>query len=792
MSTASPVSSRSTYDEEMEFLMNPVAAASQAEETPRQKSTELMSQEQSQTHYAVNRAVTEAMTMEYAVRVPHALQAATRRTMLDVLTKMRRQKQNDLANCSEEYLAENPLCNGLTEEKPHDNLTVTDEAASFLLADTTNMGANNASTLKSGLSRSLRHLMPSHRALPGELEPQQYTHEQSMREDSISDFDDDNNVGGCLRQVPQRVLMERHSEDGRFLQRHSWNSAVSEEATRRHTEHKRTWAKLFDCDDLHQEELTGHEDRTTMLPAEKCTRASRTSTKSSRPSASSFKGLWTESEGGPRQTTGSRTSLATLINEAEAKDDEAYAQSLAAAVSASNSDGKSCRFTDVLANEEAEEGCMPSCHLVGKPMFSTRLPTHGSSPSVPTAFAVLHGSTRRVGSRGGTSAVLKQLSENPISARVVAYLTRSFEDWKLDAALIRRANEEEEPHNLSFSGPSLLETSGVQLKLLVKVVESAFSLYCIRCEVVWADAQASKELFFDAHTADSMISIQKEHEEGEGGGNEAGVGHKMKKPPVTWTVVLTAATFRAIPIVVGSHLYLARPFFCYSSIRVIVASLNITSDAAVQRLQPTTRRQRRPRDADSSEPQTGGRAQSGEFCGEELSFGATTPERRNRPSASLTGVSPFRAYDPFVNPPTNLFCKNSVALGPSNPVSERILRRSTSMPRTTTMNLEGDACGQLLASRSQMVAHDVIGAQFPRGPGEEWDVPLEVLVALCPPRKRTSSGEPEAHRRRTNNLSLTPQRTCNEKYSPLSSLSSIDVEEPSPLAETQARGGVPL
>ncbi|EKF31465.1 hypothetical protein MOQ_004694 [Trypanosoma cruzi marinkellei] len=792
MSTASPVSSRSTYDEEMECLMNPAADATQAEKTPRQKPTELMSQKRSQTHYAVNTAVTEAMTMEHAVRVPQALQAATRRTMLDVLTRMRRQKENDLSKYSGDYLAEKPLYGGLTELKTHDNLTVTDEAASFLLANTTNMGANNASTLNSGLSRSLRHLMPSHRGLPGELEPQQYTHEQIMREDSISDFDDDNNVGGCQRQVPQRASMGRNSEDGHFMQRHSWNSAVSEEATRRHTVHQRTWAKLFGCDDLQQEELTGHEDPTTMLSSEKCTRAPRTSTKSSRPSAGSIKGLWTESEGGPRQTTGSRTSLATLLNEAEARDDEAYARSVAAAVSASNSDGKSCRFPDLLANEEAEESRMPSCHLVGKPMFSTRLPTHGSSPSVPTAFAVLHGATKRVGSRGGTSAVLKQLSENPISARVVAYLTRSFEDWKLDAALIRRANEENEPHDLSLSGPSLLETSGVQLKLLVNVVESAFSLYCIRCEVVWADAQASKELFCDAHTADGMIQIQKGYEEGGGGGNEAGVGHNVKRPPVTWTVVLTAATFRAIPIVVGSHLYLARPFFCYPSIRAIVASLNITSDAAVQRLQPTARRQRRPRDAELSEPQTGGRAQSGEFCGEVLSFGATTPERRNRPSASLTGVSPFRAYDPFFNPPTNLCCKNTVALGPSNSMSQGSLRRSASMPRKTTMNLEGDACGQVSASRSQMVAHDVIGAQFPRGPGEEWDVPLEVLVALCPPRKRTNSGEPEAHGRRTNNPSLTPQRTCNEKYSPLSSLSSIDVEKPSPLAEAHARVGAPL
>ncbi|RNF17200.1 uncharacterized protein Tco025E_04902 [Trypanosoma conorhini] len=787
MSSASPVSSRSTYDEETEYLMNPAANASQACETRRQTTTELMMQQQAQTLYTANGAVTEGMTMGHAVRVPQALQAATRRTMLDVLTQLRRQKENAVVSCAGASLAVRPSHNTRTELDSRGSMTATDAAAPPLLPGTTQVEVNDASILQPDLSRSLRHLMPSHRALPGGLKGQ---HEQSMNEDSISDFDDDSDVGGGPEQLPQRSSLERLAASGRSPQRPSWASAVSEESTRRHTEHQRNWVKLFASDDPQQGEVDGDAELNTAMPAAKATSAPRTSTKSHRRSAGSFQSLWTEAEDESRQTTGSRTSLATLLNEAEARDEEACAQPVTNAGCASTAYERLRRFTDVLDAEEAEDTRVASRHSLGKPAFLTMLPRNGGGASVSAAFAVLQGAAKRVGGRGGTNAVLKQLSENPTSARVVAYLTRSFEDWKLDAALIRRVDEDDEPHKLSSSGPISLASSGVQLKLLVKVVESAFSLYCLRCEVVWADAQTSKELSCAAHVAEVIQSVR----EARGGVQEAeveeGAGHRVPIAPATWTVVLTTAAFRSIPVVVGRHLYLARPFFSYPAIRAIVASLNVTSDAAVQRVQPTTHRQRRPRDADASEAQTGACAPSGDPCGEEISVGATTPERASRPSASLAAVSPFRAYDPFVNPPINLFRKTSAALGSSATMSQGALQRSCSTPRKTTVNLGGDARGQLVASRSQVVVSDPIGTHFPRGPGEEWDVPLEVLLALCPPRKRKSSSAAGTGGGAEKNTSVTPGGIRNGALSPaLSSPSSIEVEELSPSLKPKREGG---
>ncbi|ESL06102.1 hypothetical protein TRSC58_06229 [Trypanosoma rangeli SC58] len=787
MSAPSPVSSRSTYDEETENLMSPVANASQTDESPRQETTKPITQKLSQAPYAVNRTVTEVTTMGHAVRVPQALRAATRRTMLDVLTQLRHQKDNDAVGCPGACLTVRPLCNTRTELNNNGILTVTDAAAPSLLPNTTQVETNKTNTLHSDHSRSLRYLMPSYRAMSGGLEGQ---HEQAMNEDNISDFDDDSDDGGRPGQLPQRGSLERLSTANRSPQRRSWDSTVSEENTRRYTEHHRAWVRLFELDDPELEEQGGGAEQTTVLPTAKGTPAPRTSTNYSCSSAGLFQGLWTEAEDGSRQTTGSRTSLATLLNEAETRDEEACAQSVTVAGCVSNTDERLRHFTDMLPAEEAKDNHMPSRHSFGKPMFFTTIPTNGGGASVSAAFAVLQGATKRVVGRGGINAVLKQLSENPTSARVVAYLTHSFEDWKLDAALIRRADEEAKSHDLASVGPSLLESSGVQLKLLVKMVENAFSLYCIRCEVVWADAQTSRELCFGARATDVMKSVREQQgDEQEGGGVEEGVGHNASTAAATWTVVLTTAAFRSTPVVVGRHLYLARPFFCYPAICAIVASLNVTSDAAVQKVHPTTRRQRRPRDSDTSEAHTGGLAQSGgDPCGEEISFGATTPERASRPSVSLTAVSPFRAYDPFVNPPTNLFRKNTAALGSSTTIPQGSLQRSASTPRKTTVNLEGDARGRLVAAQSQVVTSDPIGMYFPRGPGEEWDVPLEILLALCPPRQRTSSKGPGTDASETKNISVTPGRICSRDFSSLSSPSSIDVAASSPALRSRPEG----
>ncbi|RNF02589.1 hypothetical protein TraAM80_06289 [Trypanosoma rangeli] len=788
MSTLSSVSSRSTYDEETEHLMNPVANASQADESLCQETTEPMTQKLSQAPYAVNRTVTEVTTMGHAVRVPQALRAATRRTMLDVITQLRRQKDKDAASFPGACLTLQPSCNTRTELDNSGILAVTDAAAPSLLSNTTQMVTSKTNTLHSDLSRSLRHLIPSYRAMSGGLEGQ---HEQAINEDNISDFDDDNEVGERPCQLPQRGSLERLSTAGRLPQRRSYDSTVSEENTRRYTEHHRAWVRLFELDDSQLEEQVGGAEQTTVLPAAKGTPAPRTSTNYSCPSAGVVQSFLTEAEDELRQTTGSRTSLATLLSEAETRDEEACAQSVTVAGCVSNTDERLRRFTDMLPAEEAKDNHMPSRRSLGKPVFFTTIPTNGGGASVSAAFALLQGAAKRVVGRGGINAVLKQLSENPTSARVVAYLAHSFEDWKLDAALIHRADEETEPHDVASVGPSLLESSGVQLKLLVKMVENAFSLYCVRCEVVWADAQTSRELCCDPGAADVIKSVREQQgDEQEGGGVEEVVGHNASTAAAIWTVVLTTAAFRSTPVVVGRHLYLARPFFCYPAICAIVASLNVTSDAAVQKAHSITRRQRRPRDADTLEAHTGGRAQGGgDPCGEEMSVGATTPQRACRSSASLTAVSPFRAYDPFVNPPTNLFRKNTAALGSSTTISQGLLQRSASTPRKTTVNLEGDARGRLVAARSQVVVtSDPIGMHFPRGPGEEWDVPLEILLSLCPPRQRTGSKELGTDGSETNNPSVTPRRICNKESSSLSSPSSIDVAASSRALMSQPEG----
>ncbi|CCW64709.1 unnamed protein product [Phytomonas sp. EM1] len=181
----------------------------------------------------------------------------------------------------------------------------------------------------------------------------------------------------------------------------------------------------------------------------------------------------------------------------------------------------------------------------------------------------------------------------------------------------------------------------------------------------------------------------------------------------SWTLVIPDTVLRAFPLLTNHYVYVAKPFFVYPDLRCILCSYNITSEglvaehcAAYESAVEATRGSFPSKPRGSSKP-TG---EGGETV--EGSFPVVNPTQgKGRVSSRLSvGVSPSRAGE---KPPPSLAITPSKDLYDplAYPIFGRGLQSSEKDP--------GDAA-----------AWDPLGGGFPRGPGAEWEIPLEVLRAL--------------------------------------------------------------
>lgn len=394
--------------------------------------------------------------------------------------------------------------------------------------------------------------------------------------------------------------------------------------------------------------------------------------------------------------------------------------------------------------------------------------------------------------RAKGSAAIRRLAGNPTAERVIAYLTRSFNEWKLSRSLSHapKRNDETYPITGATCSSAMPQGSGtvrVHLGFLVSKVECAFSLYMLRGRIVWADEKVKREIESDNFR--SCFTGLRSDEQGDFlEQQQRGIATNIE-----WTIVLTTDAFRPNVVSSGKNIYLSRPFFVYPAAHVIVSSLNITTDAAqMPNGQHTKRHRSRSGDGFGESCSDKNRNHTDHAKGA-ATTDTITPDRRHTVShAFSTDPSPSWVYDPLVRE-----VKNRTPTGSSHGM---ICGREQG--RTTVMRLGPHIglhpCGEGADSTTKPshsaasdalhtdVENDPVGAGFPRGPGEEWEVPLELLLSLrcqiadniLSPSPKTSQGWggeailAEGHS--SDSQFLTPPRSQLRLSSSLSSLLTPD------------------
>lgn len=358
------------------------------------------------------------------------------------------------------------------------------------------------------------------------------------------------------------------------------------------------------------------------------------------------------------------------------------------------------------------------------------------------------------GSSGNSrkAASLNHLAHNHTALHVVQYLQHSFDAWQLNGSFLAGstapAEDEEQPshrkgslqrggngslsHGTFQSPPEELapsgssEKSGVDLMLRVAQVEGSYGLTRVLGEITWVSPRVRGRVFTDNRPFSEIPD-----ESCPGGGTQDHV-------PTTWSIILNVHVAEAVPLRVGQHLYLAEPFSCYPTLRTILASYTVTSDeliryacevykAAVERAQER-RRHRKARVQKSEERQEQHQlSRSGDSETAAL-ITATRPSQRPPDGSSAHGpITPFRGalYDPLslaLDPTT------APTKGRPQPLSDAHQQRGGP---ATGSHLDATVAPESATNNAPTVrSSDAIGGDFPRGPGPEWDVPVEVLQLL--------------------------------------------------------------
>ncbi|KAG8345263.1 hypothetical protein ERJ75_000960400 [Trypanosoma vivax] len=629
--------------------------------------------------------VSESMTMGQAVRVPSALQCATRRTMLDALIYWQSVNQAQDDNKTIEMRVSNSLCHA-RDAVDASNREKTPSPPSI-------QGDSEAGK---SLSCDLWHIAPTSR--PGAVDLVLQFEDEGVG--FISDPDESGSGDeGTRRWLCAEAIKTCATGTACPSQRLQNQAMELEDVKSSRVSRKRTIEELFNCE---RSSAVSESNAVEMV--------------SLRYPAKSVKGSLSLKHrcradvgcGEARRSVTEQISIAAILSQVNAH-----------TVTATGDLGTSVPGSSpvVTAVDEEKEGRRS---LVDVLQFGNKSDAISSrcaygKPLVAASVA------RRLGA--GTK---RGQTNNPTSNRVYRYLANAFETWTLECKTFDTETNSTplELKSVSRSTTFQHDTYGVQLKFLVGSVESTFSLYCLRGQVVWADSMTQCELCGDKATI--LIDTNDEMPEG-WQGSEGQIA-----PSLTWTVVITPSTFRSTSIMVGEHIYLGRPFFVFPSIRVIVASLNVTCDAAVRRCGEDSRNDQ-AHDADLSEQR---RPDCADCClkqGNNESLNERTPNRSHNATVQHAEHSSFRTYDPFVKQRFSNLCSNdpfsTSPISLFNTLSGGRGRQTIAASQMRTTGIQTVDTVEEEKLTLCAIAYDPLGEGFPRGPGEEWGIPLEVLLA---------------------------------------------------------------